>query len=116
MREAIVQLARLDDAALVIANDVTELPDRTALDKAATYALGKFTVYLPLSGLVDLDAEKMRLAGELGALEGQIARSEALLTGEFGRRAPAAVIAKEKAKLADLRSMREQVSARIAEL
>jgi valyl-tRNA synthetase len=113
MRDAIAALAKLEDAAFVIANDITELADRSVLDQAATYALGKFTVYLPLSGLVDLDAERKRLSDELVSLEGQIAKSENLLNSDFGKRAPANVIEKERAKLTDLRAKHAQVSERL---
>jgi valyl-tRNA synthetase len=75
--------------------------------------LGGATVYLPLAGLVDLEAERQRLNDELAALEAQIAKSENLLAGDFGRRAPAAVVEKERAKLADLRARRDQVRARL---
>jgi len=107
LREAIAMLARVDSGALTIAGHVP------APDQAVTLALGEVTVYLPLAGLVDLDAERKRLSDELAALEAQIARSEHLLAGDFGKRAPAAVIEKERARLADLQARRAQVSERL---
>lgn len=107
MRESIKMLARVDDG-LVIAERVP------APEQAVTLALGGATVYLPLAGLVDLEAERKRLRDELAALEAQIARSEGLLAGDFSRRAPAAVVEKERAKLADLRARRDQVRERLA--
>jgi valyl-tRNA synthetase len=112
MRPAIASLARVDEGALQIAHDLRHVHN---LDKeqVVTYALGDATVYLPLAGLVDLAAEKQRLSDELASLEGQITRSDALLHSDFGQRAPAAVIEKEKAKLADLHAKRDQVRERL---
>lgn len=107
LRDAIVMLARVDANALTIAERVP------APDSAVTLALGEATVYLPLAGLVDLDAERRRLSAELAALDAQIAKSEALLGGDFGKRAPAHVVEKERAKLADLQARRAEVSARL---
>lgn len=107
MREGIKMLARVDDN-LAIAESVP------APEQAITLALGETTVYLPLSGLVDLAAEKKRLSDELATLEQQIGKSDALLNSDFGKRAPAAVIDKERAKLADLRAKQAQVKERLA--
>ncbi len=107
MREAIRMLAKVDDT-LAIAE--TASPP----DQAVTLALGDATVYLPLAGLVDLAAEKQRLSDELASHEQQINKSEALLNSDFGKRAPANVIEKERAKLADLQARREQVKVRLA--
>jgi valyl-tRNA synthetase len=108
MRDAIAMLARVDANALTIAESVP------APDQAVTLALGEATVYLPLAGLVDLAAEKKRLSDELAGIEAQISKSDALLASDFGKRAPPAVIEKEKAKLADLHAKREQIQARLA--
>jgi valyl-tRNA synthetase len=108
MRDAIAMLARVDANALAIAESVP------APAQAVTLALGEATVYLPLAGLVDLAAEKKRLGDELAGIEAQISKSDALLASDFGKRAPATVIEKEKAKLADLHAKREQIQARLA--
>jgi valyl-tRNA synthetase len=107
MRAPIQMLAKVDES-LVIAESVP------APDQAVTLALGEVTVYLPLAGLVDLAAEKKRLSDELGALEASISKSETLLNSDFGKRAPAAVIEKERAKLADAQAKLAQVRERLA--
>jgi valyl-tRNA synthetase len=107
MRDAIAMLARVDASALTIAESVP------APEQAVTLALGEATVYLPLAGLVDLAAEKKRLGDELAGIEAQIAKSDALLASDFGKRAPPAVIEKEKAKLADLHAKRGQIQERL---
>ncbi|GIV84519.1 MAG: hypothetical protein KatS3mg052_1526 [Candidatus Roseilinea sp.] len=106
MRESIQALARVDD-------DLTIAERAPAPEQAVTLALGDVTVYLPLAGLVDLQAERRRLSDEMATLEAQIAKSEQLLAGDFSRRAPAAVVDKERAKLANLRARRDELRARL---
>ncbi|MGQ9904559.1 MAG: class I tRNA ligase family protein, partial [Anaerolineae bacterium] len=110
-REAIVTLARVDAGALTIAAFAPP-PD----DKAITYALGEVTVYLPLSGLIDLDQERKRLAGELAEIDKAIARSEGLLNGDFARRAPANLVEKERLKLSEAILKRDQLRERLMQL
>ena len=57
-------------------------------------------VYLPLADLVDAEAERARLQKELDDTLAQIERLDTLLSGSFGQRAPAAVVEKERQKLA----------------
>ena len=104
-------LARLDAAHVEIA---AALP---APDKVATLAVAGVTVYLPLAGLVDLDAERKRMQGELDNIDKQVQRIETTLSNPgFTGKAPANVIEREQAKLAELREKRGQVAARLAEL
>jgi valyl-tRNA synthetase len=74
------------------------------------------TTYLPLSGLVDLEAEKQKLGRELAETEAQIERSRALLAGPFAQRAPAAVVQREHEKLAELHDRAGSLKERLADL
>jgi valyl-tRNA synthetase len=57
-------------------------------------------IYLPLEGLIDIEAEKVRLTREIAKLEQEQVRSEAKLANEsFVARAPAEVVEQEKARL-----------------
>ena len=57
--------------------------------------------YLPLEGVIDLDAERKRLAGEIGKVEELADRFDARLKdGAFLSKAPADVVEKEREKLA----------------
>jgi valyl-tRNA synthetase len=59
-------------------------------------------IYLPLEGLIDVEAEKIRLTREITKLEQEKTRSEAKLGNEsFIARAPAEVVEQEKARLAE---------------
>ncbi|PKO20677.1 MAG: hypothetical protein CVU38_18815 [Chloroflexi bacterium HGW-Chloroflexi-1] len=108
--DALCSLARLDPARLIIA-DRLEAPAQ-----ALTLVTGAVTTYLPMSGLVDLDAERERLRKELAETEAQIARSQGLLAGPFAQRAPADVVQREREKQADIQARAERLQARLADL
>jgi valyl-tRNA synthetase len=88
-----------------------------APDQAAIVVSGEVTLYLPLAGLVDLSAERERLTKELANLSAQIERTEKTLANEqFVSRAKPEVVAKERAKLAELRQAYAAVQERLAAL
>jgi valyl-tRNA synthetase len=108
--EVLCALARLDPAQLAIAAHL-EAPAQ-----ALTLVTGNVTTYLPLSGLVDLAAEEQKLSRELAEAETQIERSRGLLAGPFAQRAPAAVVQRERDKLAELQERAEGLRKRLADL
>jgi len=75
--------------------------------------IGSTEVYLPMAGMVDADAERERLTNELRALDKQIAKLEALLGSDFANKAPAAVVEKERGKLAEAKESRSKLAARL---
>ena len=88
-----------------------------APDQAAIVVSGEVTLYLPLAGLVDLSAERERLTKELANLSAQIEKTEKTLANEqFVSRAKPEVVAKERAKLAELRQAYAAVQERLAAL
>ncbi|MDW8327588.1 MAG: valine--tRNA ligase [Anaerolineales bacterium] len=104
-------LAKIDDSRLMIVEHLNDKPkNAVALVEGAT------EVYLPLEGMVDLNAERARLEKELAALSAQIAKSEGLLASNFVNKAPAPVVERERAKLAAARESRAKVEARLREL
>ncbi|MGL5421062.1 MAG: hypothetical protein ACRDA9_16770, partial [Plesiomonas shigelloides] len=63
--------------------------------------VGQAELLIPMAGLIDKDAELARLAKEIEKVNGEVARIESKLGNEgFVARAPEAVIAKEREKLA----------------
>lgn len=96
---------------LTIAEDVA-VPD-LAMSQVITGA----EVYVPLAGLIDIDAEIERLEGELAKFEKEVARGNGKLSNEkFVSSAPEAVVAKEKEKLADWQEKAEATKKRLADL
>ncbi|MCX7571387.1 valine--tRNA ligase [Tumebacillus sp. DT12] len=91
--------------------------DVTAPEKAVSNVVTGAELFLPLAGLIDIDAEIARLEKEAKKLDGEVERIEKKLNNQgFVAKAPADVIEAEKAKLVDYAEKREKVRARIAEL
>jgi valyl-tRNA synthetase len=80
---------------------------------AAVAVVGGMRVLIPLAGLIDLDAEKTRLAKEIARVETEIRKCEGKLgNANFVANAPAEVVEQERQRIADwnvqLGAMREQ--------
>ncbi len=104
-------LAFIDPEQLILLKNLAEKPqDQVALVVSAV------EIYLPLSGLVDVQAEKTRLEGELGDVQSQIERLEALLASPFAQKAPPAVVDKERQKLATFQESAARLKDQLANL
>jgi valyl-tRNA synthetase len=66
-------------------------------------------IFLPLSGLVDLEDERRRLKKALAEADAQINRLENLLASDFAKKAPEGVVQKEREKLKEYRETREKL-------
>jgi valyl-tRNA synthetase len=80
---------------------------------AAAAVVGTLRVLIPLAGLIDLGAEKTRLAKEIARIEVEIRKCEGKLgNASFVANAPAEVVAQERQRIADwnttLGALREQ--------
>lgn len=86
-------------------------------DKVMSAVVTGAELLLPLSGLIDIDQEIIRLEKEVQTLNNEVERVEKKLSNQgFVAKAPAKVIEEERAKQADYSDRREKVLARIAEL
>ncbi len=110
LRATLASLARLDGEALVLREALDPLP------QAASVVVGDVVAQLPLAGLVDLDAERTRLQRALEDLERRIAQTQARLTSDFAVKAPAAVVERERVRLAEMETEAAQVRERLARL
>lgn len=82
---------------------------------AALTPLGE--LFLPLEGLVDVAAEKARLGQEIDKISKEIAKAEAKLGNEgFIARAPAEVVAQERARQEEWCAKRDQLASMLAAL
>jgi len=73
--------------------------------ESATALVGEMKLLIPLSGLIDKEAEIRRLAKELEKKQGELERCENKLANSgFVDKAPAAVVEKEQAKALDLKT------------
>jgi valyl-tRNA synthetase len=78
---------------------------------AAAAIVGDMKLLIPLAGLIDIEAERARLAREIKRVEGELEKSNAKL-GRFGPNTPAQIVDQEKQRLAEfdalIRALREQ--------
>jgi valyl-tRNA synthetase len=95
--------------------DAPQWIDSGANEPAAAVAVvGSMRVLIPLAGLIDLGAEKTRLAKEIGRIEVEIKKCENKLgNANFVANAPAEVVTQERQRIADwgtqLTALREQM-------
>jgi valyl-tRNA synthetase len=106
--KVIAALAGLDHSQFKIHPSLKDKP----ADSAAL-VVGSVEIYLPLAGMVDLASEKTRLEKELKEAESHIQRLENLLNGDFANKAPAALIQKERDKLAAYKDTAEKIKAQL---
>jgi len=82
---------------------------------SAANALGE--IYLPLDGLIDLGAEKVRLTKEAEKIQSEIVKvEEKLANPNFAQKVPAKVLDEHKQRLADWQAKLAQVKASLAAL
>ena len=104
--------------ALAAAEPVTLLADDAEKpENAMAGVVGGVEIYLPLKGLIDVEKETARLQKELDKLEKEIKRLTGKLSNEgFLKKAPEAVVAKEREKLAGYEEKKQAVEGRIQDL
>ena len=86
-------------------------------DDAVSVVLAEATVYIPFSDLVDISAEIERLTKEQKKLEGELKRSQNMLSNEkFLAKAPADKIAEEKEKQQKYQQTYDQITERLKQL
>jgi len=104
----IASLAGLDPSLITINQSLKEKP----ADSAAL-VVGSVEIHLPLAGMIELANEKARLEKELKEAESHIQRLENLLGGDFANKAPAALVQKERDKLAAYKDTAGKIKAQL---
>ncbi|HOP17159.1 MAG TPA: valine--tRNA ligase [Gammaproteobacteria bacterium] len=98
-RNAVEHRAFLDFLARI--ESITVLEPGDAGPESATALIGKMKILIPLSGLIDKDAELARLEKEIGRLRQEVERTEKKLQNPaFVDKAPDTVVQKERDKMA----------------
>ena len=109
-REAISVLARVEPLRVLAG-------DEAAAGTGVSLVVNPLVVRLPLSGIVDLDAESQRLAQELANTRRNQERVEQLLANaNFVAKARPEVVEKERERLRSLTEQRERIEDIIAQL
>ncbi|MGE3180389.1 MAG: class I tRNA ligase family protein, partial [Phycisphaerae bacterium] len=95
-RAILLRLGQCDE--IEIGSDLPTPPN------AAGKVFTGFAVYVPLEGLADLDIERKKLAKEIEETSGHIKRTEGKLANQgFVANAPAELIERERARVAELK-------------
>jgi valyl-tRNA synthetase len=91
------------------------LPSGEAAPISAVALLGTLEILVPMAGLIEPTAELERLTKRQRKVEADLNKLEGkLANAEFARNAPADVVAKDRARLAELRTEIGQLGAQIA--
>jgi valyl-tRNA synthetase len=110
--KVICSLAHVDEGALTISDSLAEKPAQ-----ALTLVEGGAEIYLPLGGMIDLDAERQRISEEMETLTQRIADAEIRLRNEnFITRAPEHVVQRERDKRDELRERWGRLRVRLEQL
>lgn len=104
----IASLAGLDESQVSNLQSLQEKPK-----DSISLVVGSVEIYLPLAGMVDLAEDKSRLEKELKEAESHIERLEKLLSSDFANKAPAALVQKERDKLAGYKDTAEKIRAQL---
>ncbi len=107
-RSTLAALSGIEEKQLTIVESLTARPQGHIV-----LVVGMVEIFLPLAGLVDAAEEQARIHKELAEAEANIARLEKLLSGDFARKAPAAVVQKEREKLNGYRETAEKLRGQI---
>jgi valyl-tRNA synthetase len=97
-----VERFRVELAALARLESLRWLEPGEAPPPAAAAVAGELRLMIPLAGLIDVTAERARLAREIARIEAEIARCQGKLgNARFVANAPADVVAQERQRLAE---------------
>ncbi|MFW2371632.1 MAG: valine--tRNA ligase [Gammaproteobacteria bacterium] len=101
-QDFIQTLARLES--------VTILDDSENAPKSSTALVGKMKLLIPMAGLIDKEAEQVRLHKEMAKIDSNLQKSLAKLNNpSFVDKAPEAVINKERTRVAEMESAIKQL-------
>ena len=92
-------------------NDSDEAP------MSATALIGEMKILIPLAGLIDKDAEAIRLEKEINKIQINVDKTTAKLVNKnFVDKAPAAVVEKERTRLAEMTKAVEQLQEQLEKI
>ncbi len=94
---------RLDESSPILADQQNQV----------TLVVSGVEVYLPLTGLVDVEADRSRLEKELADNQSQVDRLVSLLASPFAQKAPPPVVDKERQKLAAYQETVEKLKSQL---
>ncbi len=98
-------------------DSVDFLDDESEAPPAATALLGEMKIFVPMAGLINVEAERQRLGRQAKKVEAELARAEAKLANpRFVDNAPAEVVAKERERQTEFRRQLDQIREQLGRL
>jgi valyl-tRNA synthetase len=107
---AIAALAHLDKEKVTVIDRIQQTQAQPGI------VISGVEIYLTLEEVINKEEEKQRLEAELKEVASQIERLQTLLGSSFAERAPAAVVEKEKQKLATFQQTAEKLKQQLTAL
>ncbi len=105
-------LARVAEGGVQYLDELLEAPEQVV-----TLIVDDAVIYLPLRGMIDLEAERERLRREIEEVLAEVDRARQLLANEqFTRRAPAHVVERQRTRLTEAEERLALLRARLVEL
>jgi valyl-tRNA synthetase len=105
----VLNLARLES--ITVLNNEADAPE------SAISLVGEMKLLIPMAGLIDKEAEQARLTKLINKLQGDHERTEKKLQNPaFVDKAPEAVVAKERGKLAEMQSSMAQLRGQLEKI
>src|SRR6056297_42878 len=93
------------------------LDEGTEVPPSATALLGEVKIFVPMAGLIDVQAERGRLGKQAKKVQAELSRAEAKLANpRFVDNAPAEVVAKERERQAEFRRQLDQIREQLRRL
>jgi valyl-tRNA synthetase len=97
--------------------DIRVLTDDESPPPSATALLGAMKILVPMAGVIDVAAEKLRLEKKRSRGTGDLQKIQGKLENkQFQAKAPAAVLAKERQRFTELEREISQIDAQLAKL
>ncbi|TLM79682.1 valine--tRNA ligase [Microbulbifer harenosus] len=108
-RTLLIKLAKLES--------IDSLPAGAEAPASSTALVGELELLVPMAGLIDVEAESARVLKELDKLDKELARIAGKLQNpNFVDKAPEDVVAKEKARQAEMESARARFAEQLESL
>jgi valyl-tRNA synthetase len=105
---ALATLSRIDPEQLSIHVKLEAKPENCVV-----LVISQVEIFLPLAGMLDIQAERARMEKELAEAQNQIARLEKLLNSPFAQKAPENVVQGERQRLADFKNTSEKIKVQL---
>ncbi|WP_346839183.1 valine--tRNA ligase [Microbulbifer sp. SAOS-129_SWC] len=113
----LLQKARSLLAKLASLESIDWLESGDSAPVSATALVGEMELLVPMAGLIDVQAESARLQKEIDKLSKELARVEGKLKNpKFVDKAPEAVVAKERDRLADMQGAQQRLNQQLQAL